>query len=470
VDKEPDHRPVASHRTAAGRPASPDELRAWIEGETGGSVTTWQQISGGNRCRSWAVDVRSPAGAQAELYLRYQPPRPPSAEPYTVWREAEFYRALRGSGVPAPKLIAIHPDSQAILTERAPGRADYRRVKDEQARETIAREFVEALATLHRTPVTGLEIPGLDASSTIADCVRRELATWRGMYEETGRQDPLIDLALSWLDANVPDPPGRPVLVHGDAGPGNFLFDEGHLTALLDWELAHPGDPMEDLAWFSMRCVMEPVPDFVARIHEYGAAMGTAPDLDRIRYHRVFVSTRVVIIRHRNVTGLPGNSIVSRALNRRLLVTALAEATATTLAPQPRLQAPDTERSSLFDYVLRELRHDIAAVSDDPAVVAAAKNTAKVVKYLRECDRFGQVVEDTELAALADVVGARPRTVEAGRAALSTALREGRVPFATALAFFAGSAARDAELAASSSGGLADRDFPPLTDTGTAHV
>lgn len=468
MDREPDQRPVASYRDPPERPATPDELRAWIESQTGGSITHWQQISGGNRCRSWAVDVASPSGEREQLYLRYQPPRPPSAEPYTVWREARFYRALSTSAVPAPKLIAVHPKSQAILTERAPGRADYRRVKDEYARATIAREFVEALATLHRTPVARLEVTGFDTASTIGDCVHRELEIWRAMYAETDRPDPLIAFALAWLDGHVPETTERPVFVHGDAGPGNFLFDNGHLTALLDWELAHPGDPMEDLAWFSMRCVMEPVPDFATRLREYGEAMDAPVDLDRIRYHRVFVSTRVAIIRHRNVTGLPGNSIVSRALNRRLLVTALAEATATHLAPQPRLHAPETERSHLFDYVLHELRHDIADASSDAAVIAAAKNTAKVVKYLRECDRFGHAIENAELAALTDILGRCPAGVEVGMAALTDRLRTGDIPFEAALQFFASSVARDAALAASASGGLAERDFPPLTEM--AHV
>ncbi|SIR09284.1 phosphotransferase family protein [Bosea sp. TND4EK4] len=459
MDREPDQRPVASHRDPSGSPATPEELQAWIEMTTGGSITRWEQISGGNRCRSWAVDVSSTSGAETELYLRYQPPRPPSAEPYTVWREAQFYRALAGSAVPAPRLIAVHPESQAILTERAPGRADYRRLADEQVRTTIAQEFVGALATLHRTP-----LPGIDASTTIGDCIRAELQIWRAMYEETRRRDPLIAFALGWLDAHVPQTTARPVFVHGDAGPGNFLFDDGHLTALLDWELAHPGDPMEDLAWFSMRCVMEPVPDFAARLLEYGEAAGAAVDLARIRYHRVFVSTRVVIIRHRNVTGLPGNSIVSRALNRRLLVSALAEATATPLSPQRSLEAPETERSHLFDYVLHELRHDIAETSGDPAIVAAAKNTAKVVKYLRECDRFGHAVEDAERAALTDVLGSPPADIAAGMATLADRLEAGDISFETALRFFAGSVARDAALAASASGGLATRDFPPLTE------
>ncbi|GGH24371.1 hypothetical protein GCM10007036_30750 [Alsobacter metallidurans] len=469
MNHEPAQRPVDTHGAAEGRAASTDELRSWIQRETGGAIVDWRQISGGNRCRSWAVDVDTGSGVEA-LYLRYQPPRPPSAEPYTVWREAEFYKALGGTRVPAPRLIAVHPTSQAILTERAPGRADYRRIGDQAERIAIARDFVAALATLHGTSTAGMRLPGLDGASTMADCVRRELAAWRAMYDEAGTADPLIDFALAWLDRNVPEPAGRPVLVHGDAGPGNFLFDKGRLTALLDWELAHPGDPMEDLAWFSMRCVMEPVPDFAACLREYGRLTGAQPDLTRIRYHRVFVSTRVVIIRHRNVTGLPANSIVSRALNRRLLVAALAEATGVRLKPPQPIRAPTSDRTALFDHVLNELRHDIADASADAGVVTAAKNAAKVVKFLREHDRLGPTLDAQERDELAALLGERPATVAAGMAQLSAALKAGRVPFETALRFFAASVARDGELAASASGGLANRSFPPLSSSGTDHA
>ena len=225
MQPQPNNPSSAPNRPQVDRPASPDELRAWVEAQTDGTVTGWSQISGGNRCRSWAVDVATPDNKLLALYLRYQPPRPPSAEPYTVWREAEFYHALAGSSVLAPKLIAVHPETQAILTERVSGRADYRRVKDEREREAIIRDFIIALSTLHKTPVSNRELPGLEDGATIADCVRKELMIWRAMYEETGRKDPFIDFALSWLDANVPNPAGRPVLVHGDAGPGNFLFE-----------------------------------------------------------------------------------------------------------------------------------------------------------------------------------------------------------------------------------------------------
>lgn len=432
-------------------------LLRWVADVVGGPVTDCVEIAGGNRCRSWAVDI-----AGTRLYLRYQPPRPPSAEPYTVWREATIYRALLGSDVPAPRLIAVHKTHQAILTELMPGRADYRRICDHTERTAIAQEFVAALTVLHRMDITGRDLPGLAPGSSIADCVRREIAIWRAMYVETNRADPLIDIAFDWIERNLPDPEGRPVLVHGDAGPGNFLFERGHLTALLDWELAHAGDPMEDLAWFSMRNVMEPVPDFGRCIAKYGEHAGQPADLPRIRYHRVLVSLRVVIIRHRNVTGLPGNSIVSRALNRRLLMEAIADASGISLQRLPPLDAPDTERTWLFDAVLADLRDNVAGATDEPRIVATAKNAAKVIKYLRDGDRLMGLIEAEDITALAGLLGSPPASAAAGQISLLAALKAGHVGFEPVIRFFARSTARAAELAASASGGLARRHFPSL--------
>ena len=460
-----------SGEAANRRAATEDELIAWVEGAAGGKVTRRKLISGGNRCQSWSMEI-GPKGATpaTHVYLRYQPPRAPSAEPYTVLREAEVYRALLGSAVPAARLIAINPDLPAILTESVPGRADFRRIATVGEREAIAKQFIEALAELHKLPLQGRSLPGLKPDASIADCVREELRIWRAMYEETDSRDPLIDLALEWLDKNVPDVPGQPVFVHGDAGPGNFLFENGRMTGLIDWELAHAGDPLEDLAWFSMRVVMEPVPDFAERLREYGRLMGVEPDRARIFYHRVFVSARVVIIRHRNVTGQPGNSLVSRALNRRLLVHALAAANGVELPAPETVEAPPTPRTDLYDGVLSDLRDEIAGVSGEARVVSAAKLSAKVLKYLRDFDRYGAVVEAREFSALEALLGRRPESVAAGRSEVLDLLMSNRLPLARALAFFGGSVEREAIFAAAASGGLAHRTFPPLEDGGAQLV
>lgn len=432
------------------------DLRAWVEAATGGKISDWTEIPGGNRCWSWSVDVDHGDGRTDPLYLRYQPPRPPSAEPYTVWREADVYRALSATSVRAPRLIAAHTDHPAILTERAPGRADFRRLKDAGEKQAIALDFIDTLVALHASPLDPATF-GLPSDATMADAVASEIDIWRAMYLETGRCDPLIELALGWLTARLPQTDAPPAFVHGDAGPGNFLFDQGRMTALIDWELAHPGDPIEDLAWFSMRCVMEPVPDFAACLAAYAAATGAPVDRARLLYHRVFVSTRVVIIRHRNVTGEPGNSIVSRSLNRRLLVDALAAANSINLPAPHLVDSPPTPRTRLFDGVISDLRETLGSVGQ-PTVMAAAKNAAKVLKYLREVDRIGPAIEAADAAALANLPGiGRTGDTEGD---LCHAVVQGALPLKVALPFFAGRVAREAQLAAPSSGGLATRTFP----------
>ena len=83
--------------------------------------------------------------------------------------------------------------------------------------------------------------------------------------------------------------------MQGDTGPGNLLHDGAHLTALLDFELAHLGDPMEDLAWIGTRNAQEPVPDFDALLDAYVRA-GGAVDRARIRYHFVFAELRIAVL------------------------------------------------------------------------------------------------------------------------------------------------------------------------------
>jgi aminoglycoside phosphotransferase (APT) family kinase protein len=432
----------------------------WVERVCGGTIARSVQASGGNRARSWGLDVSRGDGTTAEVFLRYSLPRPPSVEPYTAHREAQVYRVIDSAGVQAPRLIAEHPDLPALLTDRAAGIAEFRRLKDPAAKTRIVLQFIQNLARLHELDVAGVRLDGGVDGARIADHVRAEIRIWRAMYEETVLRDPLIEFAFRWLEAAMPVPDGPPVLVHGDAGPGNFLFEDDSLTALIDWEFAHLGDPMEDLAWFSMRCVMEPTPDFNGALRAYAAHSGRALDRFRILYHRVLVSARVVVIRHRNVTGEPGNAIVSRALNRRLLVQAIAEAAGATIRPAFPPAPPPTARGDLYGQVLDQLRDVVAARSPDRAVVSAAKAASKVIKYLSAFDRYGAALEATEIEALAGLLGDRPGDLASGRARLGDALEQGAIAFQPALDFFALQTAGEALLAADASGGIAARGYP----------
>jgi hypothetical protein len=102
------------------------------------------------------------------------------------------------------------------------------------------------------------------------------------------------------------------------------------------------------------------------------------------------------------------------------------------------------------------------ARSTDGQVIAKAKNAAKVLKYLKETDRLGEAVRAADLAGLAAILGHKPSSAEAGFLDLANRIAAGRVPFETALDFFAGQTARDAQLAATASGGIAGRHYPLL--------
>ncbi len=450
----------ASSRRRQGVTGVQSELFDWVSQTCGGRIVRADQISGGNRRHSWAIDIAGSMGQILEVFLRHAPSVIVGVEPYTIAREAQVYRAIAAVQIAAPRFIAEHPGLRALLTTRAPGIAEFRRLPDNAIKQIIAAEFMENLSRLHGVDIKGVSFESGVQGTRIAAHVLAELATWRAMYEETSRVDPLLDIAFQWLECHQPDPGGSVVLTHGDAGPGNFLFADGHLTALIDWEFAHLGDPMDDLAWFSMRCVMEPVPDFAASLRDYERFSGHPIDRVRLLYHRVLVSTRVVVIRHRNVTGEPAHAIVSKALNRRLLVEALAEASGSQVIFPPPINRPPSPFTDLYDNVLGHLQEISDMPSADRQIIAKAKGASKVVKYLQAAERYGDALELADLEAIGRIVGFIPKSIAAGREALAKAMGRGQISFADALSYFAGQAARDAQLASSASGGIAARHYP----------
>jgi aminoglycoside phosphotransferase (APT) family kinase protein len=110
------------------------------------------------------------------------------------------------------------------------------------ARRVLARQCGEALARIHTLPTQGL--PALRSGGASAE-QQLQLELHRGH----GTARPVFELAFQWLRRHAPPDPAQPVLVHGDFRNGNLMVDERGLAGVLDWELAHLGDPMEDLGW-----------------------------------------------------------------------------------------------------------------------------------------------------------------------------------------------------------------------------
>jgi len=141
------------------------------------------------------------------------------------------------------------------------------------------RDMARMLAALHRLPPAEL---GFTGSPTPANSLEALIDQYERKWRDNAtRASPLIDFAYAWARREARRHPGQCAVVHGDAGPYNFLVDEDRLSAVLDWEFAHLGDPAEDLG--IVRVYAEKVIDWQEFLALYTAAGGPAVPEHRVR-------------------------------------------------------------------------------------------------------------------------------------------------------------------------------------------
>jgi aminoglycoside phosphotransferase (APT) family kinase protein len=243
-----------------------------------------RRLSAGASRAMWAVDAVHPDGAVEELVVRTDPrgaSRPTGPVP-----EAVLLRAAAAAGVPVPRVVA--EDDEHLIVERIQGETIPRKIlRDEEyaaARPKLAGQCGEAMAGIHSIPIKS--VLGL---TTETDPV----STWRAMLDGFGQPHPTFELALRWLEERPPAGAGTTV-VHGDFRNGNLIVGPDGLRAVLDWELAHVGDPMEDLGWLCVKAwrfgVDRPVGGFGERedlFAAYERTSGRTVDPDVVRWWEV---------------------------------------------------------------------------------------------------------------------------------------------------------------------------------------
>jgi aminoglycoside phosphotransferase (APT) family kinase protein len=460
----------------------PDDLVSWIEEVGGGHVVLADRMPGGARKEAWFIDLAGPDGAVTSCFLRYDRSDPAvTKDPWTLHREATVYLALQDGPVPVPRVLGVHPVHQAMLSERVEGGNWFSRITEPAEQEATARDFMTKLAALHSLDASALSLPAFPTATTVAGAVVAELDEWELLLAARGgTPDPALVFSLRWLRDHIPPYDGQPVLVQGDTGPGNFMYAGGRVTAVVDWELAHLGDPMDDIAWLSLRATQEPFTDFPTRLREYERLSGNVVDEGRVRYYQVMAETKLQVMSHRGPRDGDGdgdgdgegrdgggndvgNGFIYQVLHRRLWLEALAAANGLELAPAetPRARNP-RDSDWMYDAVLTQLRDVIVPRTTDPLAQARGKGVARIIKYLARVDTYGPHYEECELQDLARLLGGRPDSVVSGRADAAAAVAKGDVSEEDYILTLWRRVARETELARPSMGVLADRHWPPL--------
>lgn len=227
--------------------------RLW---ETPVVVADLARIPGGASRETYRFDAKV-GGETKPLILRRDPP----GSLIDTDRRLEFlaYKSFHGRGVPVPEPVALE-ESGAEL-ERPffiMGRVDGGKAAspfsllpygDHAA--AIGEQFFSILGAIAAADPKGLPLTEVAPAPEPGDCWRRELDYWEGVIDaDEQHPQPIVRAAIRRLRREPPPPAQAVRVVHGDYRSGNFLHDgAGKIIAILDWEMAHLGDPLEDLGW-----------------------------------------------------------------------------------------------------------------------------------------------------------------------------------------------------------------------------
>ncbi|MTD14832.1 phosphotransferase [Nakamurella sp. YIM 132087] len=299
-----------------------------------GRVTNVRRAGSGRSRDNWLFDLVGPAGTE-ELILRTDPDGGLIDTDRAV--EFEVLRGLAGSGLPTPTARWLDTTGEpfgrpGLIMGRLPGRCDYRVLRD-PARPTaekreLAAAFCDLLAAVH-----GVDHRALGLDRTLPDpgpaAARAELDRWTAVLRQDQLEPwPELDYAAAVLAEKAPECAAR-VLVHADFKPGNILVDAGRVSALLDWELAHLGDPLEDLGWVTqpLRSAEHTIEnDWTAEhlIAHYEQATGITTDRAALAWWVAFSSYKTAVMQVSGLRAfLEGRADEPYRPTRRVLATLL---------------------------------------------------------------------------------------------------------------------------------------------------
>lgn len=276
-------------------------LRAFLADAAGHRavrVSGLRRVPGGASRETWSFEASFDDGPARALILRRDPGRTSVGSDRGL--EFRVLRAAHAAGVPVPEVLWLGDDPTALdgrffVMERIEGETIARRLLRDsdyaEARRCMPRQLGAILARIHAVSLDDRGLDELPGRRDEGHPATLELARYEQLYRALAPEPhPVIEYGFRWLGRRLP-PSRRRVLVHGDYRIGNVMFGPEGVRAVLDWEQAHVGDPMEDLGWMCVRAWRfgSPLPvggigeraDFFAA---YAEAGGDAVDPEIVRF------------------------------------------------------------------------------------------------------------------------------------------------------------------------------------------
>lgn len=392
--------------------------RGWIETTIGGEIISVAQQ--GRWRTHFFIDARRPNGTVLPLLLRCARTEAETRhsgflQNFDITHEAAILSVLQGKGLAVPTYYGRHPDSHAILMERVAGSPDISGANDAD-RSAIMRSYIENLARLHSLDISESALP---SSAVPKDGRERALGLPLVLQERDYvaqrprlKPEPLLDFAIKWLSLNAPKDVSL-CLIQGDTGPGQFMAHEGRLTALIDWEISHVGDPIYDLAVMRMRNMLYPVGEVMSRVGLYEEITGKRVNRDLLCFHTVsaMLQSPLGMVLSIQYPDTEMESMVPRfgwdVTLRRGLCDALCEAHGISVRPPLLPEQPNASRNDVSRFLVEHLEKLCLPLVQTDFDRFQMLGAAGLARAAERHIQFGQQIEGDNLRDIQTVV-ARP--------------------------------------------------------------
>ena len=274
-----------------------------------GRVISLKRLSGGANMETWSFDYAGTDAVAMPLILRRQPGTECISEhgdapkvgvsALSLSTEAALVSVVAAAGLAVPSVICVMSEQSELgpgyIMSRESGEALPNKLFADPQYAAILPQVPfqagAALAAIHSVPVESLPklMPRLPLITRLDD--------FQNLIDRFGNTSPIHQMAVDWLRKHQQSCPS-PTLVHGDFRNGNLLIGPLGLNSILDWELAHIGDPFEDLGYFCANVwrfgrYEKPAGGFGAiedLLAGYASVAGHAPSLSQLRYWELFAA------------------------------------------------------------------------------------------------------------------------------------------------------------------------------------
>ena len=427
----------------------PPGLLVWLEALGKGDITRLERHVA--RREAWVVDITIADGSVLEGFLRLDR-QPVSGSNVSLRREAGICQALMQTAIPVPALLGWNEEHHAALFSRVPGSADLPGVADKTQQRQVMEDFIDIIARLHRLEPDALDLDELlgPQPTNAAEAALGDLDAQLGQFAGflAGYEDPLLTYGVDWLRRFVPQSVARVSLVQGDTGPVNFMFAGNRVTAVVDWEWGHWGDPMEDLGNICVREFWNPSGGLQGLFRRYEEQSGIPYTRAAAQYYRIQQNVRGMIPIHA-ACAQPGLResmawyLCYRYVGDRSTCEALADAMGIAL-DRPQMPDPDNnEGSILLRAAANSLQRDVLPDLQTPFARSRLGDAQVLINCAEREHRYGDAIRADNAAEIAALLGQQPTDYATATTRLLGAMQARRIADEPLLHYLAHKAYRD---------------------------